>query len=192
MVECGIHGFLDIIAYHQSAIQCRIGGLIPNVFDHTVGYKADIFRVEIVIHHREDDIQIPFPPVLTNHFGCHLGGWERRGRHFLSISVNHVGDHIGYFGNLVTTELKPFLVLRGIFLFSRIISVSGLELLDHSRVIAEIPLRIFLVLYDTVFRPKGSRQDNVHETVVIDCDTVQALYLAVSLYFLLDKLPYLG
>ena len=145
-----------------------------------------------MVYHGEDNVQIPFTPVLTNHFGCHLGGWERRGRHFLSIGVNHVGDHIGNLGNLVTTELKPFLVLRGIFLFPWIISVSGLELLDHSRVIAKIPLRIFLILHDTVFRPKGSRQDNVHETVVIDRDTVQAFDLAVSLYFLLDKLPYLG
>ena len=145
-----------------------------------------------MVYHGEDNVQIPFPPVLTNHFGCHLGRRERRGCHFLAVRVNHVGDHISDLGNLVTTELEPFLVLRGIFLFFWIISVSGLELLDHGRVITKIPLRIFLVLHDTVFRPKGSRQDNIHETVVIDSDTVQTLYLAVSFYFLLDKLPYLG
>ena len=52
-----------------------------------------VLQIEIVIIHREESVDIPFIPFLTNHpFSVRVRPREYGGAHFLAFAVNLVGD----------------------------------------------------------------------------------------------------
>ena len=104
----------------------------------------------------------------------------------------HPGKLVGYFGNLVAAELEPLFVGRRVFLLARVVSVEFPEFPDHGRMIAVVPFRVFLILNDAVAGPQGGRENNVYQAVVVYRNPVQALHLAISLYFILQISPDFG
>ena len=100
------------------------------------------------------------------------------------------GNHIGYFRNLVATELAPFFVFRYIFLFARVVTILFLELLNHGRMIAIVPCSIFAVLNDVIGRPQCCRQHHIHKTVIVDRNTIHTFYLTDTLDAVVDVLAY--
>ena len=176
----------------QTAIQLRLRIFVPDILDSTIIREARIKRIEIGVDHRENDVQVPFAPILAHHARSHLRGRERRSAHLLAIGMDRLGEQVGHFGDLVAAELAPLHVHGRIFLLTRIIPVLRLELLDHGRMVAEVPLRILPVLDHAVIRPEGRRQDHVHKAVVVQRDAVQPVHFAIGLDLIIQVLPHLG
>ena len=154
--------------------------------------EGRIEGVEVVIDHRENDIEIPVTPVLTDHPRSHLRRRERRGGHHLAIGVHGLSEQVGHFRDLVAAELAPLDILGRIFLFARVITIFFLEQPDHFRMVAEIPFGIFPVLDDAVAGPQGGRQHHVDKAVVVDGNAVEAFHLAVSADLVVEVFTHLG
>ena len=106
--------------------------------------------------------------------------------------MDRLGDQVRHLGHLVTAELPPLLVQRGVFLLPGVISVLFLELTQHFRMIPIIPGGIFAVLDNAVGRPQRSGQHHIHQPVVVDRDAIQAVHLTIRLDFLVDVFPHFG
>ena len=100
---------LPILADEQTAIN-RLLALHGGYFlFHDRSQPRSVLQIEIVIIHREESVDIPFIPFLTNHpFSVRVRPREYGGAHFLAFAVNLVGDAIYQFRDQVATKLRPF------------------------------------------------------------------------------------
>ena len=68
-IQRGIHTFehFRTIGSGHAAIQYGFIILVAHILNGTIGNKTDIFRIESMVNHRKNDIQVPFTPVLPHH-----------------------------------------------------------------------------------------------------------------------------
>ena len=68
-IQGGVHTckHLRTVGSGHTTVQHGFIILVARILNGTIGNEADIFRIESMVHHREDDIQIPFTPVLPHH-----------------------------------------------------------------------------------------------------------------------------
>ena len=100
---------LPVLTDKQTAVNRLFAINGVHFFFRYFAYPGCIFQIEIVVVHREECIDVPFVPFLTNHpFRMRIGAGENGCADFLAFGVHRIGNAIDQLGDQVAAELCPF------------------------------------------------------------------------------------